>query len=42
MHVFVVPVCRCWSADPAERPSIDMLLECLDLMIEARQDEAMP
>jgi hypothetical protein len=40
--VFVLPECRCWSANPTERPSIDMLLECLELMIEARQDEAGP
>lgn len=39
--VFFVPsLCRCWSGDPTDRPSIDMVLECLDLMIEARREQA--
>lgn len=28
--------CRCWSSEAGDRPSVDMLLECLDLMIEDR------
>lgn len=30
---------RCWATNPAERPSVDMLLECLDLMLEDRHDQ---
>jgi hypothetical protein len=33
-------LCRCWSADPAQRPSVDMLLDCLALMIQDRQQQA--
>lgn len=28
---------RCWSKDPGERPSADMLMECIDLMIQDRR-----
>lgn len=30
---------RCWSAEPSDRPTVDMLLDCLDLMIEDRQEQ---
>lgn len=39
MRVPCLAVCRCWATDPAERPSVDMLLECLDLMIEDRREQ---
>jgi hypothetical protein len=29
----------CWSPEATDRPSVDMLLECLDLMIEDRQQQ---
>jgi hypothetical protein len=29
--------CRCWASESSDRPSVDMLLDCLDLMIEDRQ-----
>jgi hypothetical protein len=32
--------CRCWSADPAARPSISKVLECLQLMIQVRLSAA--
>jgi hypothetical protein len=28
---------QCWSTDPAQRPSVDVVLQCLQLMIDERQ-----